>query len=119
LAMAPFRAAADGRMEKVADGHLDGARIQRNGTRELILQTQRSAPDRLKVVTNALVTKVLFADQPDADGHPRATGVELLDGAHLYRADPRATSAEAERVQVTVSREVILSAGTFNTPQLL
>jgi choline dehydrogenase len=62
-----------------------------------------------------LVTKVLL------DGSRRATGVEYLEGRHLYRADPSAPAngpAPAAR-RVTTTGEVILSAGAFNTPQLL
>jgi choline dehydrogenase len=76
---------------------------------------QSRFPDKLTVKTNALVTRVLF----DADNS--AVGVEYLEGAHQYRADPRAgpgADGLAAR-QVFVESEVILSAGAFNTPQLL
>jgi len=52
----------------------------------------------LKVVTNALATRILF------DGR-RATGVEYRHGGALHRAHANA--------------EVILSGGAFNSPQLL
>jgi choline dehydrogenase len=88
---------------------------KRNGTREYIREVQSRFPDNLTVKTNALATKVLF------DGDNTAVGVEYLEDAHLYRADPKAgrgTDRPAVR-QVSVEREVILSAGAFNTPQLL
>jgi choline dehydrogenase len=87
---------------------------RRTGTREYIRAVQRESPHRLTVETNALVTRVLF----EGDS---AVGVEYLRGEHLYRADPSAdrTTANAEARQARVSGEVILSAGTFNTPQLL
>jgi choline dehydrogenase len=66
------------------------------------------------VRTHTLVTRVLF------DASNRATGVECLSGAHLYRADPGAGGhGEGERVRFDARREVILCAGAFNTPQLL
>ncbi|PHH78879.1 hypothetical protein CDD80_6088 [Ophiocordyceps camponoti-rufipedis] len=69
----------------------------------------------LDVRTNCQVTRVIFnKEQP-----PRATGVEFLDGAHLYRASPRSSGSSGEPGSATASREVILSAGAFNTPQLL
>lgn len=51
---------------------------------------------------------------------PRAVGVDYLEGSSLYRADPRSGSAtETGSGSVDASREVILAAGAFNTPQLL
>ncbi len=88
---------------------------KRNGTREYIRAVQASFPNNLTVKTNALATRVLFDDEN------KATGVEYLDGAHLYRADPQVGQAisPAQAVQVLVKKEVILSAGTYSTPQLL
>ncbi len=88
---------------------------KRNGTREYIRAVQARFPNHLTVKTNALATRVLFDDDNTA------LGVEYLDGGHLYRADPKAGQATtpAQTVQVLVRKEVILSAGTFSTPQLL
>ena len=52
----------------------------------------------------------------------RATGVEFMEAPSLYRADARATGARPEpvpRQRLLARREVILSAGAFNSPQLL
>ncbi|KAK1521417.1 GMC oxidoreductase [Colletotrichum paranaense] len=72
---------------------------------------------KLDVALNTLVTKVNF----DTTGEkPKATGVEYLVGKSLYRADPRATKEDGGVPgRVFASKEVIVSAGTFNTPQLL
>jgi len=87
---------------------------RRRGARERVLAVQRAYPDRLHIRTGALATRVLL----DAD--KRATGVEYLEGAHLYAADPRPRDAgSATRRTVLASREVILAGGAFNTPQLL
>ena len=59
------------------------------------------------------MTRVLF------DGRGRATGVEYRKGRHLYRADPNAGGDGGEPCIAHASREVILSGGAFNTPQLL
>ncbi|MFE5581741.1 GMC family oxidoreductase [Kitasatospora sp. NPDC056531] len=86
----------------------------RVGVRERIRDVQRRHPDRLTVRTGALVTRVLL------DEDLTAVGVEYLAQPHAYRADP---GAEAEPQpplsQVRVRREVVLSGGAFNTPQLL
>ncbi len=88
---------------------------KRAGARERVRAVQQDARCKLTVRTNALATRVLL------DEHNRATGVEYLEGAHLYRADPQAGPAGAPGVLRTVSarRAVILCGGEFNTPQLL
>jgi choline dehydrogenase len=89
---------------------------RRMGTREYIRETEKQFPNNLFVKTQALVTQVLLDDDNTA------TGVELLDGAHLYRADPRASQKsgeDGERRVVRATKEVILCAGAFNSPQLL
>jgi choline dehydrogenase len=90
----------------------DGAR---NGTREYLLQTVAEGYP-LTIQTGSLVTRVVFAeDAPE----PHAIGVEYLQGEHLYRADPNAGVPSGAPQQVFATREVILAAGAFNTPQLL
>lgn len=84
----------------------------RNGARERVLDVQRRHPDRLQVVLDALATRVLLDDRN------RAIGVEYLKGERLYRAHPRPADG-AERGEVRASREVIISGGAFNSPQLL
>lgn len=86
---------------------------RRMGTRERLVEVAKKHPDRLKIVLNALATRVLF------DGNGRATGVEYLHGERLYRAAANPNPGGGERREVRASREVILSGGAFNTPQLL
>jgi choline dehydrogenase len=85
----------------------------RMGTRERVLETAQQHPDRLRVELDALVTRVIL------DERNRATGVEYLKGERLYRAhgQPGTGPGTVSRAQAT--REVILSGGAFNTPQLL
>jgi choline dehydrogenase len=86
---------------------------QRNGTRERVLETAHKYPDRLKIETEALATRVLF------DDGNRAIGVEYLKGARLYRASANPSAENGEKREARASREVILAGGAFNTPQML
>lgn len=88
-------------------------RHARIGSRERVLEVARRHPDRLRVMLNALVTRVLF------DENDRANGVEYLRGARLYRAHANSNTQAGEPATISASREVILAGGAFNTPQLL
>jgi len=69
----------------------------------------------LTVRQNCFVTKVNFNTTGST---PIATGVEFLDGKQLYRASPLSGAAGTPGT-ARATKEVILSGGAFNTPQLL
>jgi choline dehydrogenase len=111
----PTRDAAQG-VFQIPSAIRDGRRV---GVRERIVSTIE-AGHPLTLYTRSLATRVLWDEETLGVGEPRAVGVEILQGAHLYRGDRRRDqAAEPVRREVFATREVILSAGAFNTPQLL
>ena len=87
---------------------------KRSGPREYLLHVLKSHPDNLTIKKNALATRILF------DGS-RAIGVEYIDKAHVYHADPHALAdpSALPRSEVHAKREVIVAGGAYNSPQLL
>lgn len=74
----------------------------------------------LTLSINSLVTKVLFDTSGSCGGKPRATGVEFMQGKSLYKADARYVEGAKGTIKTATARkEVIISGGTFNTPQIL
>ncbi|KAI1080067.1 alcohol dehydrogenase [Whalleya microplaca] len=98
---------------------------KRNSPREFVLSVANAVNNdgsrkyHLDLQMNTLATKVRFYN---STGTPKAIGVNYLSGKSLYSADPRYNANEAGTegsVDVVEGGEVILSAGAFNTPQLL
>lgn len=75
-------------------------------------------PYPLTLAMNTFVTKVLFAPTK-LGAKPVATGVEFMKGKSIYRADPRAKGDTKFPLESVTAKEVIISGGAFNTPQIL
>ncbi|ORX91135.1 alcohol oxidase [Basidiobolus meristosporus CBS 931.73] len=71
---------------------------------------------KLTIWTDTLATKIILDEQNVAKG------VEFQKGQYLYKASPLSSNGNRKNAtsgQVLARKEVIISAGTFNTPQLL
>jgi choline dehydrogenase len=78
------------------------------------LADSKNYPLTLKL--NSLVTKVLFTN----DSTPTANGVEVFEGKSMYGADPRHKAGDKGTLKkYYASKEVIISGGAFNSPQIL
>jgi choline dehydrogenase-like flavoprotein len=93
--------------------------VRRRGIRERLLRVAKERPGHLVLHTDAFARRLIFAPGT-ADMAPHAIGVEVDLGSHLYEASPLSAVAQRRgRVQFFARREIIVSAGAFNTPQLL
>lgn len=85
----------------------------RSCVREYLLETQQQFPNKLFILSGALASKILFSDKT-------ATGIEYMKGPALYEADKNyQADKNAERFTLFARKEVIVSGGAYNTPQLL
>ncbi|KAK4143198.1 uncharacterized protein C8A04DRAFT_29222 [Dichotomopilus funicola] len=107
--------------------HHEYANGDRYSSRNYV-QDSVAAGANLTVSLTSLATRVLFdtssACQPANDTAgaplPRATGVEFLFGKSLYQADTRRDpNTPGTKLTALARREVIISGGTFNSPQIL
>jgi choline dehydrogenase len=74
----------------------------------------------LHLQLKSLATKVLFDECGGNGTKPQAVGVEYLYGKSLFRADPlHNSSTVGVKKQAFARKEVIVSGGTFSSPQLL
>lgn len=69
----------------------------------------------MTVRTNCQATGLIYKA---GESVPTVEGVSFLDGKHLYGASPL-SGGNSTAGQVFANKEVIISAGAFNTPQLL
>lgn len=101
---------------------VDPKTLKRTGPRDFILSVANAETSsgarkyHLDVAMHTFVTKVNFDTSNDT---PRATGVDFLKGQSLYAADPRYNGTSGSSGTINATKEVILSAGTFETPKLL
>ncbi|KAK3346848.1 hypothetical protein B0T25DRAFT_625091 [Lasiosphaeria hispida] len=104
----------------VSHADSQGKRSSPNNYIRATLADPAKYPLTLKLHT--LVTKVLFTNSTGgmANAPPRAIGVEVMEGESVYKADPKHVAGTKGPVsQIFANREVIISGGAFNSPQIL
>lgn len=87
--------------------------------RDLVLSTVNSTNGTLKLQLESLATRVLFDQTSDV---PKASGVEYIPSAGAYGATyeyDASTASNATLKRAYARKEVIVSGGVFNSPQLL
>ncbi len=86
----------------------------RSSTRDFILETKRKYPHLLTIKLNTLVEKILV------NNDNRAYGVLVREGKNLYKAaSENSPSMGFSSRMYQCQNEVVLSAGAFNSPQIL
>ncbi|KAF9526843.1 GMC oxidoreductase [Crepidotus variabilis] len=90
----------------IATANIDPTGWKRSCSASAYLQPNLHRPN-LNVLTNALVSRIVFSSELNENGDRTASAVEFLFGD-----DDRTCT-------VNVSREVLLSAGTINSPKVL
>ncbi len=94
----------------------DGSRWS---SRHLIEDTLATNNYPLTLQMNSFASRVILAERSEPEAKPRATGVEIIKGRSVYKADPRNTGDRGEVTTATARKEVIIAGGAFNSPQIL
>ncbi|KAJ6561960.1 GMC oxidoreductase-domain-containing protein [Mycena capillaripes] len=90
----------------------------RSSVRDHLVDVKKSTRGKLQFALDMLATKVLLCEK-ETGGSPVAYGVEIAAGAALAVASNFKGKQLPKTEVITVRHEVIISAGVFQSPQLL
>ncbi|KAJ7253478.1 hypothetical protein C8J57DRAFT_1722378 [Mycena rebaudengoi] len=90
----------------------------RSSVRERLIAVQASSSGKLRFSFDTLATKVLMCN-PGKGAPPKAYGVEISPGAALAVASNFHGKSALKTKIITVRHEVVVSAGVFQSPQLV
>jgi choline dehydrogenase len=90
----------------------------RSSVHDRLVAVQKSSAEKLEFALDTLATRVLLCE-PGTGGTPTAYGVEIARGAALAVASNFNGKLDLETEVITVRHEVIISAGVFQSPQIV
>jgi choline dehydrogenase len=90
----------------------------RSSVHDRLVHVKKSSHGKLRFALDTLATKVLLCET-GAGGAPVAYGVEIAPGAALAVASNFKGKSHLKTKTVIVRHEVIISAGVFQSPQLV
>ncbi|CAE6364825.1 unnamed protein product [Rhizoctonia solani] len=90
----------------------------RSSTRDHLVDVRTRFPDKLTIQTETMATRILICKS--SDGSLQAYGVEAASGSYLLPVARQFAGKRTLNLKTYTARyEIISSAGTFQTPQLL
>ncbi|KAJ7860779.1 hypothetical protein B0H13DRAFT_1639275, partial [Mycena leptocephala] len=92
---------------------------ERSSVTERLHQLQRDHPRKLTYALGTLATKVSLCQPHGHSQTPRAYGIQVASNVSLPVSDQLAGKVELDFTEYHARHEVIVSAGLFQSPQLL
>jgi choline dehydrogenase len=92
---------------------------ERSSVKERLHQVQRDHPQKLTFALGTLATRVLLCQPPGHLQAPRAYGLQVAFNASLPVSNQFNGKVELDFTEYYARHEVIVSAGLFQSPQLV
>ena len=92
---------------------------ERSLIKDHFLTVQLHHPQNLNFALSTLATKILLCQPDDSDENPKAYGLQTAPNATLPTSDEFSGKVELDFTEYYARHEVIVSAGLFQSPQLV